>query len=134
VFTVDVDPSDAKLRQFAAMLVVAPLAWAAIRWSIAVANPLVVVLLGVCIALGLFGLVAPRIVRWLFVGASYATFPLGLVLGFVVLGIIYFLVIGPVALVMRGSGRDPLRLRKPPPGSLWLALDGEKTPAYYLRQ
>jgi hypothetical protein len=52
--------------------------------------------------------VAPRYVRPVFIAASIATYPIGWVVGEVMLSVIYFFVFTPVALVFRLIGRDVL--------------------------
>ncbi len=53
----------------------------------------------------------PRALRPVFVALSIATYPVGLVVSTVLLGVIYFVLLGPVALVLRALGRDKLGLR-----------------------
>jgi len=62
----------------------------------------------------LFSLVAPRANRPLYVGLIVLTFPIGFVLSFLVLGILFFLVLSPVGLLFRLIGRDGLQLRIDP--------------------
>lgn len=45
---------------------------------------------------------------------------LGKIVSPIVLGIIFFLLISPVALVTRAFGRDALRLKAAETGSLWI--------------
>lgn len=75
-------------------------------------------------ALGLLalvlGLVFPRANRFLYVGLSLLAFPIGFVLSYVIMGALYFLVIGPIAVVFRLAGRDPMRrARDPHASSYW---------------
>lgn len=77
----------------------------------------------------------PEFVRGLFVGLSYATYPLGFVLSYLVLGILYYGVFTPVGLVMRLCGRDPLvRNFDPKAATYWEARSRTPGPASYLRQ
>ncbi len=57
----------------------------------------------------LFTLVAPALNRYLYVGLTLLTFPIGFVVSHVFLGIVFYLVLTPVGLVMRLLGRDPLQ-------------------------
>lgn len=60
-----------------------------------------------------------------FLGLSYATFPIGFVMSWVALAALYFLVLTPIGMVMRSAGRDPLRLeRDPDAGSYWTVRPG----------
>jgi hypothetical protein len=46
-----------------------------------------------------------------FIGWMVAAYPIGWVLGHVMLGVVFFLVLTPIALVLRAAGRDPLQRR-----------------------
>ncbi len=61
--------------------------------------------------LSLAGLVWPALARWLSLGLSYATFPIGFVMSHLVVGVVYFLVITPIGFLQRRLGRDALGLR-----------------------
>jgi hypothetical protein len=78
------------------------------------------VLIVVALVIGLPGLVKPFAIRWLFVGATVLTFPIGWIVAQLVLAIMFYLIITPVALVFRLRGRDRLA-RKPAPecASFW---------------
>jgi hypothetical protein len=56
----------------------------------------------------LFSLVAPKANRLLYVGLTLLAFPIGFVLSYVIMGTLYFLIIGPIAVVMRLFGRDSM--------------------------
>lgn len=68
-----------------------------------------------CVALGLSaGLLSwlhPRANRALYVGLSLFAFPIGLVLSQLIVGVLFFGLITPLALVFRVIGRDPLQRR-----------------------
>lgn len=53
----------------------------------------------------------PRALRPAFVGLSFATYPVGLLVSTVLLAVLYFGFLGPVALVLRALGRDRLGMR-----------------------
>lgn len=85
--------------------------------------------------LGLAGLVHPSLMRWIFVAASVAAFPIGWVMTHLILGILFYVVLTPFALVFRWKRRDPLRRRRPPAdASLWEPREPVSDPARYLRQ
>jgi hypothetical protein len=56
----------------------------------------------------LFSLVAPNANRVLYVGLTLLAFPIGFVLSYVIMGVLYFLVIGPIAVMFRLFGKDPM--------------------------
>ena len=59
----------------------------------------------------LVGRLAPRCLRPVFVGLLLVTFPIGFVVSHLVMLVVFFLVLTPMALVMRLAGRDALGLR-----------------------
>jgi hypothetical protein len=59
----------------------------------------------------LFSLVAPRANRVLYVGLTLLAFPIGFVLSYVIMGTLFFLIIGPIAVLFRLLGRDPMHRR-----------------------
>jgi hypothetical protein len=107
-------PSPRTLRQFAALW----LAWGAglAAWLGLVhqesALALLLALLGLAIGGG--GLVKPALVRWLYVGAMVLAFPIGWTVSLLVLAVLYYGILTPLALCFRLGGRDVLRLRRPP--------------------
>jgi Saxitoxin biosynthesis operon protein SxtJ len=81
-------------------------------------------LAGIGVVLILLGLVAPNRLR----GLHHAWVKLGLIMfrvvNPIVLGLIYAVVIVPVGLLMRATGRDPLRLKfDPRADSYWIVRD-----------
>ncbi len=81
------------------------------------------------------GLVVPAALRYVYLTAIYATFPVGLAVSFVILAAVYYLVLTPVGLMMRLLGNDPLT-RRPQPGqkTYWSPRDGSRPARSYLRQ
>ncbi len=89
------------------------------------------------LALGvpLAGLAWPRGLRHLFVGLSYATYPVGFVVSHVVLALLYYLVLTPIGLLLKLCRHDPLARRFDPAApTYWQQRDNPKPPASYLRQ
>jgi hypothetical protein len=66
---------------------------------------------GVGAALSLLYLAVPASRRPLFLGVSYATYPIGWVVGHVLLLAIFWLVVTPVGLLVRVLRQDPLARR-----------------------
>lgn len=64
-----------------------------------------------------------------------AVYPIGWIVSRVVLGVLFFGLFTPVAVLFRCAGRDELAL-KPQPGATtyWRAKPGAKDKAQYLRQ
>ena len=85
--------------------------------------------------IGLVGLARPLAVKKLFIGATIAAAPLGWVMMQLMLAIMLYVVLTPIALIRRLSGRDPLRLRRPTgKQSLWVQRDNPPPPENYLKQ
>jgi hypothetical protein len=83
----------------------------------------------------LAGAASRRFLRHVYVGMSYVTYPVGLVLSYVVLALVYFLALAPIGLTMRLFGHDPLS-RKFVPGatSYWKPRNKNRTPESYFNQ
>lgn len=78
----------------------------AINWCLAVA------------ALGVFcffcSIISKRITRWIYLGLTLATSPIGVVIGFVLLAIFYYFLLTPIGLYFRLVRRDSLSLKFDP--------------------
>ncbi len=141
---IDFNPDTKTLRQFGAIAFVGFGALAALAYyeklvfafglgdaRLAVAASLA--------ALGLLalvlGLVAPRANRLLYVGLSLLAFPIGFVLSYVIMGALYFLIIGPIAIALRLAGRDPMRrARDPQAASYWTPARPARDKESYFHQ
>jgi hypothetical protein len=84
---------------------------------------------------GLLALVAPRTLRPLYIALSVLAWPIGMVVGTVLLALVYYVVVTPVGLVFRLVGRDPMHRRfDREAASYWI---GRRPPAHvgrYFRQ
>ena len=70
---------------------------------------------------GVAGFLKPSAIRWLHVGAMMAAFPLGWPMTQLMLAIMFYLVLTPVALIFRWRGRDELQRRcRPEQASFWV--------------
>ena len=90
--------------------------------------------LGVALAVGLPGLVYPPAIRPVFLGAMALTQPIGHVIGTVLMGLIYYGLMTPLALVFRIAGRDALARRGPALASYWEPKGQPGDVRRYLRQ
>jgi hypothetical protein len=87
------------------------------------------------VAVPLIGIGVPDALRWLYVGLSYATYPIGFVVSHLVLAVVYFGVVTPIGLVMRLCGYDPLERKFDPKlTSYWKPRRDRPTPESYFRQ
>lgn len=64
---------------------------------------------GAGLGLSLVGLFIPRFIRFLLVGISVVTYPIGWVVSHLLLGLIFYGLVTPIGLLMRWCGRDPLQ-------------------------
>jgi hypothetical protein len=77
-------------------------------WSGSLRVP--VVLWSAGAVLGVLGTLAPTFGRVVFILWMTLTYPIGWVMSHLILGVIYFLVLTPIGLLLRVSGRDALKL------------------------
>lgn len=79
-------------------------------------------------------LASPVAARFVFLGLMWLTYPIGLVVSYLALGILFFLVFTPIGLVMRLAGRDPLGLRARERATHWLPVESDPRPERAFRQ
>jgi len=131
----DWDPSARALRQFAAAAVLfigiaaALSSWrggaATFRW----------VAVGIAAAIAVVGALRPRALRLLYVLLSMLTYPIGLVLSNLMLGILFYGVITPLGALARLANPDPLETRLDGrAGTHWKERRRLRDKASYLRQ
>ena len=78
---------------------------------------------------------APPIRPWIFVGWMYAAFPIGWTISHLLMLIIYYLILTPLGLMVRLSGRDLLDRRFDPDAtSYWSRRPSDRDPSSYFRQ
>ncbi len=141
---VNLHPDTRTLRQFGVIAFVGfgLLALAALRekaifgFGLGVARlPLAVILASVGISSGICSLVYPAANRPLNIALSALSFPIGYVLSFLIMGVLFYVVFGIVAMIMRFLGRDPMnRSYDPEADSYWIAVQGSRDNASYFRQ
>lgn len=126
-------PTPRVLRQFAAAWLVVFLLLA-LRQVVA-GHRTAGAVLGAVSLVGLVGLLKPATVRWLFIGATVAAFPIGWLVTQVILAVMFYLVLMPLALVFRCVRRDALQLRRrPEQTSLWTERGDRPDAGRYLKQ
>ena len=104
-------PSDKMLRQFSGLCIVFFGAIAARQEFHHHHHTAALILALLAIIIGPLGLIAPRAVKPIFIGWMYLAYPIGWLISHIVLGLIYYVLFTPVALVFRMTGRDALRLK-----------------------
>lgn len=132
---INLRPTDRMLRQFAGAWLLVCSGMAANQWLTRGNARAAVALLIAAVVVGVTGLVRPRAVRWLFVAATVAAFPIGWVVSQVMLFLLFALVITPIALLFKLLGRDRLVRRRPEQqGSYWTPKTTTADMRRYLRQ
>jgi hypothetical protein len=98
------------------------------------------VALGLCLGLaaavvGGAGLAAPRLIQPIYAGWMALAWPVGWVVSHVVLGLLYYGLFTPLAVLFRVIGRDTLkRRRKPTVSTYYVPKRTPSDPATYFRQ
>jgi hypothetical protein len=127
-------PSERTLRQFAILwlIVLGSIAgWRA--WSGAIDS--LTLLIGILsITVGVAGMARPSSVRWIYSGWMVMAFPIGWTITQILLGVLYFGLFTPIALVFRLVGRDALSIERRPTASYWRTKPPSASTADYLRE
>ena len=105
----DLDPSPTKLRSFALLFLGFAAISAGWRFWMSGLGVLPAALLVGGATVGILGLIRPRDVRPIYLGMTLGTFPLGWILSHILLGLVYFGLFTPLALLFRLGGRDAFR-------------------------
>jgi hypothetical protein len=136
LFQLKTDPTTRELRQFAGLWLPAiGLVAAWLLWGATGNVPLASTIAAALIALGVVGLARPAVMRPLFVGWMAAAYPIGWVVGHLLLALLYFAVLTPIGLALRLAGRDPLQRRWDPSATTyWQPHQPPNENARYFRQ
>jgi hypothetical protein len=83
----------------------------------------------------LLGLVYPRANRAIFVGTAVLAYPIGFVLSYAIMGVLFFGIIAPIGATLRLLGKDPLpRGYDDAAGSYWSEARASRGKRSYFRQ
>ena len=137
-------PTDRVLRQFgfialAAFGVLAGSAWAErLIFSGGLGSNRIYVA-SILAALAVFSLAAsltlPRANLPLYLGLTLLSYPVGIVLSYVIMALLFYVVFAPIAIVMRLAGRDPLhRKADRAAASYWVTVESRRETKSYFRQ
>jgi hypothetical protein len=93
----------------------------------------------IILAIGLFiflcSLVSLKLTRFIYLGLTLSTLPIGWCFSFIILAIFYFLILTPIGLLFRIFGRDPLcRKFDKEAESYWINRRSDDNPDRYFRQ
>ncbi len=134
---IDVDwkPDEEKLRQFG-WICLGGFALAGLVAFLKFHNiALATVLWGMAILLPIIGLISLKPLRLVYVVLTAVTLPIGFVVSYLALGLLYFGVFTPVGLFFKLRGRDELRRKiERKAESYWIEYGEARSPASYYRQ
>lgn len=132
----DLNPKDSQLRQFAwVSLIGFPLiGWVLLHWRFGFSTTVAWALTAVGVVVFALGMASTKTIKPLFVGLMLIAVPIGIALSTVVLGLVYYLLFTPVALLFKLMGRDKLhRHLDPQATSYWVERKTAIPAARYLR-
>ena len=135
----DLNPGRQALRQFAwvALVGVPLLAFVGLRIAGAFAwdHPVLLAAAGLgALQLALILTVTDLLTRVVYVVLTAVAIPVGFVVSHVLMAIIYYLIVVPIALVFRAMGRDVLGRRLDPAArSYWHVRAGDRAPSSYFK-
>ena len=128
-------PTPRMLRQFGGIWLVffgANAAWQGFHHE---RHGLALALALLAVTIGPLGITAPRLIRPVFIGSMALTYPIGWIVSRVMLGILFYGLFTPVALLFRARGRDELRLKPQRDAATYWATKPHATDkAEYLHQ
>ncbi len=97
--------------------------------------PVAAAFAAVALVSGFFSLVFPKANLPIYLAISIATYPIGFVLSYVIMGTLFYLIIAPVGFVLRLLGADPMERRiLPEAGSYWVDTPPARPRASYFKQ
>jgi hypothetical protein len=128
------NPTRRMLRQFSLLWIVFFGGVALWQWFGRGHHTVAVVCATLAATLGPVGVVAPAVMRPIYVTWLVAAFPIGWVVSRVLLAVLFFGVVTPMAMVFRWRGRDVLALRRRDVESYWTVKPPPRGPASYFRQ
>lgn len=133
--TVNRNPTRSQLNQFGFIWLGFLAFFGAVAWFKFHSQTAAMVLWVSSVVVPAIGWMVPIFMRAVFVGMSYAAWPIGFVVSHVVLAMVYYLVMTPIGLGMRLFGYDPMtRRREPDQKSRWVERETERAPESYFRQ
>jgi len=144
VITIDWNPTRKVLRNFGFIGLVAFAGFGALfHWQIGPLKEITpdtgrivaYVLLALAAYCGLFAVAAPVALKPIYILLTVVTYPIGFVLSYIVMAILFYLIITPVGLLFKIIGRDALHRRfEPQVKSYWIKRRPPDTVKRYFRQ
>jgi len=129
------DPTRRELCVFALVWLVFFGVVASLVWSRGGAGLVAMGIGAAAVIVPLAGMLCPRFLRIVYLGMAYAAFPIGFVVSYLLLAVVYYLVLTPTGLLMRALGHDPMGRRfDRGAASYWVARGGPPSADRYFRQ
>jgi hypothetical protein len=141
---INLRPDDKTLRQFGFIAFagfggVAALAWFEVlifSFGLGDARPIVA---GGFAGLGvislLLSLVYPKANLPIYVGLTIISYPIGFVVSYVIMGTLFYLLITPVGIFFKITGRDTMKRRfEPEAASYWIPVERQRSRESYFKQ
>jgi len=98
-------------------------------------SAIVVALWIFAVVIPLAGWFLPSFMKAVFVCMSYATYPIGMTVSFLILAFVFYLVITPIGIIIKILGYDPLKRKfDPNVKSFWIEKEAKKSLDSYFRQ
>src|SRR3954454_21576870 len=135
MINLDLHPDIRKVRQFGFAFSIL-LCVCAIKAFLQAQQTAAWTLSGLAAVSGLCAFTKPQFLRPVYVVLTLVTFPIGWTVSRLIVWLLYYGLMTPVACILRLAGRDRLRLKRPTesPASNWIERTGSEEPERYLRQ
>jgi len=141
---INLRPDETTLRHFGWIALVGFGFVAAIAWfevlifavGLGEARPIVVgVFAALAVISALFSLVYPKANLPIYLGLTIVSYPIGFVLSYVIMGTLFYLLITPVAIFFKLTGRDSMHRRfEPEAATYWVDPRPRRGTESYFRQ
>lgn len=132
VFRINTNPDTRQLRQFGLLCVVL---LPVITWVWGGSSSTILAVASVGAGLGLLGIFAPRVLKPVFIGLVFVSFPIGMIIGELILLMIFVGVFLPMAVLFRMIGRDVLHRRMSAESkTFWVARNAPSNVRRYFQQ
>jgi hypothetical protein len=135
MMNLDLHPDIRKVRQFGTAIGIL-LCICAVKAILQAHQTAAWTLFGLAAAAGLCALTKPQFLRPVYVIVTLVTFPIGWTVSRLIVLLLYYGLMTPVACILRLAGRDRLRLKRPAESraSNWIERKSSEEPERYLRQ
>lgn len=104
------NPSDKELGRFGRIAIIASILVATLLYATkGLAFKWCVLIVGVGCLFFVCSILSITLIKWIYLGLTLITFPIGMTVSFILLAVFYYLLLTPVGLIFRLIGRDILQ-------------------------